>query len=275
MSDQFWYLLYNEINSEIIIENGAFIMSEDVTDKIVPIFDYDKYIHNLTSHFIGECRNNMEEKGETPSFFNDLLWKLNHYFELNFGIDFLENKIKYPLIFRNKITIPEISDDSDLVVHILKLRISAVEMCIDFISRCLAEKSKNIITRRNRKSASINRIKSNISPKQLCEILKVGKRLKFISLETDQRIFIDIFTGASSNGQIDWIGTVYSLNKFINSINGYYIDKLTDRKWEIISNLFLVNGKSVSESGLKHPGKGKNDRIEDLDKLISNFSELD
>lgn len=273
MKDHFWYLLINELNSEINIEEGYVITIIEKKETVIPVNRYNSFIQDIVSRFIGECRTNIEELGQTPSNFNDLNWKLNQYFKSYFEIDFPEGKIEYPLKFRNNINIPELHDDSELFMIVLKSRILTFEMSINFLRHYLPDSAEKGIAKRKRKSLFVSRFRSNISPIQLSEILRIGKRLRFISRDTDQRTFIDIFIGEQSLEKINWIGTVYSLNKFVNSINGCAIDKLTNGKWEIISNLFLVNNEPVNESSLKHPSRGTNDRLDELDMLISAFIE--
>lgn len=271
MEDRRWRSLLNELSLDIEV-------FEKNTDPFVntiegewPVFQYNKLIIELASNFIGECRRGVEELGRVPDSFSDLLLKLNILFKQNFSINFPNEEIPFPLKYRN-IEIPEENKDNDPFIAIVKSRINAFELSITFLKTQLINQPQTLKNSRTRSKADIRDFKTiSLTPAQLAEILKVGKRLKFFSNDTNQMDFIKIFSGKPSNSKINWTGTNYSLNRFFQGINGKIFDKINDGKWEVVSELFLVNGEKVNPDSLKKPGRGENDRIEDMNKLIDNF----
>ena len=96
------------------------------------------------------------------------------------------------------------------------------------------------------------------------------KESKFVSNDTDQIIFIDNFSGRFAGETINWTGTVYALNHFIKKIDNIFIKPLYAGKWEVTSELFLVNGVKVYPHSLLKSSIGSNDRTALLDLIIEN-----
>jgi len=281
--DRFWDKLLQELSiipRVIKKDSGDFAST---SDKDVPLFHYPALMNQRVSNFIGECRTKITDSGQVPAEFDDLLFKLEELFSSQFGTSFPTEKITYPLYF-NKKNIPEENPDNDPFVFIIKARINVFSMSINFLRKQLNGFGNNNIDKssRSRRKADIRDFRSRLSADQLKELYKVGKRMNFIGRETDLKDFIDIFQGKKASGGIYWQGSIYALNKFINGINGEAIDKLTDGKWEVVSQLFYKakeemtateEAKKIRASSLLRPSEGKNDRLNDLDIFISSFNE--
>jgi hypothetical protein len=115
-----------------------------------------------------------------------------------------------------------------------------------------------------------NPFNTNLTSGQLQQIFNVAVHFGFIEKSCNKKTFIDLFMGRSIQEKINWIGTIFSLNYFIKALYQNN-NKLQNGSWDAVSLFFTVSGHQVSPSSLKHPGQGKNDRIETLDTLIDHF----
>lgn len=270
-----WRLLQEELDLEIATYekyNDAYLNTCRGECSLV---QYSNLISDLTNDFITECRHQLDFLGHTPSCFSDLLLKLNISFHTQFGIDFPDGEIPYPLLYR-ELEVPAVNTSRDPYISVVHSRIHGFSFAISFLREHLNSQIPVQTKHRIRVKANIRDFRAtHLKARQLSEILRSGKRLGLFSPDMNPKDFIDIFSGRPTANRINWTCTIYSLTKFINGINGHAINKLTDGKWLVISQLFIVDGHEVQENSLLHSGAGKNDELENVDRLIDYFNSPD
>jgi hypothetical protein len=116
--------------------------------------------------------------------------------------------------------------------------------------------------------------KSNLNEAQLKSVFDTGISLKLISTETSSDDFIDAFSGWNPKNKIQWIGTTYSLARFIKQSEGYSLPKLGRGKWEIVSDIFCTSKHDqLTPDQLKHPSKGTNENLDSVNAFIAEFND--
>ena len=274
MEDRFWRLLNRELNSEIIIsvQDGEAFVSTYKGNW--PVVQYNNLVLDLASEFVGERRRELDEFGQVPSSFNDMLLKLNLAFKQVFGIKFPIEGISFPMNVGD-IVVPHINIQNDPNISVVKSKINAFEIAITFLKSQLNDQPQKEKKLRTRRKAVISDFRTKLTAEQLLKIFKIGKRLRFFYNDVDQKDFIEIFSGRPAKNPINWFGTIYSLNRFIQGINGKSLTKITDGKWEVVSKLFVIDGRTILPESVGNPGIGENDRLDELEQLIYDFNEAE
>lgn len=271
MEDKFWYLLIDELSSDFrILPEGGEIYVRTANDT-KPLIQYISWLNVLTNRFIGECGRNIDEATQGPEDFKRLLLKLNYYFQCQFNINFPDGAIPYPLQYGN-LSIPAVNTAKDPLISVVKAKIDAFGLAISFLKAQLSLQTTATLKARIRKKAGLGDFHTEYNATQLVQILSMGIYYGFFSENTDQKDFIDIFSGRPAARPLNWTCTVYSLSEFIKGINGEGLKKITDGKWLVTSKLFVIDNKSVLEESLCRASSGKNDRLKQLKSLIDCFN---
>jgi hypothetical protein len=274
MNYDIWNLLHQELDSEITV---TFKDSDPFLNTYKgewPVAQYRNLCRELYNDFVTECRQNIDEMGSVPSYFNDLQSKLNICFHDHFSIDFPEGEIAYPLMYHREKSIPYNDVNNDPFIAIVRCRIVVFNVCIKYLKTQLAI-PQVIARKRIRLKAEPKDFRTDYTPKQLSDILVSGKKLKLISDATDTHDFIDIFSGRPLRNPINWTDSIYKLHCFIIGINGHSLIKITAGHWELVKDFFLVDGNKLTANQLRHPFKGENLDLRRLNTFIGNFNHPD
>lgn len=267
MEDTHYYELLDYFSTIInVVNEDHFIVVNNI-----PFSAFNRHSNYLASRFIGECNRNIEIYKDDPDFIrrelSNFRFKFLHYYEAEFGLPYLANTP--PDLYK---LVPEDDEFSKYKKEAIKSKLNVYALVLNFLEKETQQfsvKETPAKQKRIRIRADKRDFRTNLEANQLQEVLNFGKSRSLFSSKTNKKDFIDIFLGRSARGQIDWLGTVYALKRFINGINGIAIKgKITDGKWEVISELFTVNGKNINPSSLRNPGRGKNDKLNDVNNLI-------
>lgn len=253
-----------------VIPEGYYVLN----GKKIELAEFHKYAIKLASRFIGECNRNIEYYTNKPDLINrdfvNIRDKFHQAYIQEYGQAYYEN---------NTPDLNNIAVKSDLHEYTkiaLEAKLNAYTMAFNYLNtniKTIPEKEIAVKKKRNRPKANIRDFRSKYSEDKLRSKYKEARTERLISRDTDPNEFVKIFKGIPTSGKINWEDTIYTLNKFINGINGKAIQKLTDGKWDVISRLFLVYGKPIKPESLKNPSKGKWDRIDTVKILIDEFNE--
>jgi hypothetical protein len=270
MENNHFYNLLNYFTNQISIK----IIGSEIFVNKNPMDVFNRFSLERVSRFIGECNRNIEENKERLDFiyreFSNIRDKFLQVFLDEFGQKYSD---KNTPDFSKLIT--DTDELADYKKNAFNTKLGAYKIAFNYLEKAIAQLSQKnapFIQKRKRIKADIRDFKSHYDDEILIGKYKEARILRLISPDTDKKDFVNIFKGKPTPGKINWQDTVYSLNKFINGINGNAIQKLNDGKWEVVSELFLVNGKSVKSTSLKNPGKGEYDRINDVKILIDEFN---
>ncbi len=270
MEDKHLYNLLNYFTNQISIE----IIETEIFVNKNPMDVFNRFSLERVSRFIGECNRNIEDNKEKLDLINREFSNIRDKFLQIFLDEFGQKYSDKNSPDLSKLVI-ETDELANYKRKALNTKLGVYKMAFNYLEKTitqLSQKNAPSVQKRKRIKADIRDFQCHYDNEILIGKYKEARILRLISPDTDKKDFVNIFQGKPTSGKINWQDTVYSLNKFINGINGKAIQKLNDGKWEVVSELFLVNGKSVKSTSLKNPGKGEYDRITDVEILIDEFN---